>query len=69
MGCADMFHFPDSGVTICYATNLASWTVTPPREAYEGLWDEVTEAVFNLRYQAALDKDPEEKPHSKDIKK
>jgi D-alanyl-D-alanine carboxypeptidase len=53
MGLADMFHFPDSGVTICYATNLASWTVTPPRDAYERLWEEVTDAVFNRHDQTS----------------
>jgi D-alanyl-D-alanine carboxypeptidase len=69
MGCADVYHFPYSGVTICYATNLSSWTVTPPRDAYEGLWEGITDAVFNLRDQIALDNHSDKKSYIKKKKK
>lgn len=69
MGCADMFHFPDSGVTICYATNLSSWNVTPPRDAYEGFWDEITDAVFYRRDQIVSDNHSRKKPYNKLRKK
>jgi hypothetical protein len=51
MGIADIFHFPDSRVTICYAANLASWNYIDPLKAYAEIWDEVTHAVFILREQ------------------
>jgi D-alanyl-D-alanine carboxypeptidase len=46
-----MYHFPDSGVTICYAANLGAhdWDLTAPVVAFDDLWSEITEAVFAHR--------------------
>lgn len=65
MGLVDMYYFPESDVTICYATNLGAWSVTEPNIAYEEIWDELTNAVFIERSQNNPSVYPKKKSHIK----